>query len=764
MARSTGVWGIDIGNCALKALRCTLGSDGNTLVADKYDYIEYPKILSQPEADPEELIEDALRQFLSRNELTGDKVAISVSGQAGLSRFFKPPPVDAQTLPDIVKYEVKQQIPFPIEDVIWDWQQLGGTIVDGRMVDAEVGLFAMKRDSVFRALRPFDEAEIEVDYVQMSPLAIFNVVNFDLLDDIPEPDELDPENAPPSTVVMAMGTDTTDLIVTNGLKLWLRNIPIGGNHFTRQLSRELKLTQTKAEHLKRNARQSENPKAVFKAMRPIFNDLVNEVQRSLTFFQSMDKAAEISEVVLLGNAGKLPGLRQFLNKQLEMDINKPSEFHRLEGEDVLKQSSFNDNLLSFATVYGLCIQGLKKGRVDTNLLPKEIEVTRVIRAKKPWVLTAVGAVMLGLALGWFFKGAAWWNVHENYVDATGESWTDAIANVKQVSSKSRSFIDSDARLTETLDKFNQIAKELSESAEGQSSWLEIYSAIYQALPKNESLFKEMEGSAVAIDPNKYPFKDRPELYTDHIESVYFQNLGEWSNNIKPLHEAMTAITSEDFQKAQDERETGFDDGTADLETEAVTTDEAGELFEGQPGWVIEIRGHHFHNSDEQVRNFNAGADYLRNTFIHNLLTRADVKIPTEGTDDPYFAYSDIGILMPTITRTTNLQPVTIVFDPVGDMASGKDSRNFDDMMMNERNRAMLPKRALGLDTDDDAEPKLGEPAVFEATVYSFVVQMAWIPRSPEERIAARAQRIAEEMAAMEEAQATAEAQATGEPE
>ena len=86
-----------------------------------------------------------------------------------------------------------------------------------------------------------------------------------------------------------MGTDTTDLIVTNGIKLWLRNIPIGGNHFTRQLSRELKLTQAKAEHLKRNARQAEDPKTVFKAMRPVFTDLVNEVQRSLTFFQSMDK-------------------------------------------------------------------------------------------------------------------------------------------------------------------------------------------------------------------------------------------------------------------------------------------------------------------------------------------------------------------------------------------------------------------------------------------------------------------------------------------
>ncbi|MEM7785781.1 MAG: pilus assembly protein PilM, partial [Planctomycetota bacterium] len=312
MAKANAVWGIDIGQCALKALRCTISDDGESIVADKYDFIEYPKILSLPDAEPEEMIKQALTQFLSRNTVLGDQVAISVSGQAGLSRFFKPPPVDTKTLPDIVKYEVRQQIPFPIEDVIWDWQQLGGTIVDGRAVDAEVGLFAMKRDAVYRALEPFDTAEVDVDYVQLSPLSIFNVVCHDRFDELPDPEEFDPENPPESVVVMSMGTDTTDLIVTNGIKLWLRNIPIGGNHFTKQLAREMKLTQAKAEHLKRNARASENPKAIFKAMRPVFGDLVNEVQRSLTYFQSNEKSAELSEIVLLGNAAKLPGLRQFL--------------------------------------------------------------------------------------------------------------------------------------------------------------------------------------------------------------------------------------------------------------------------------------------------------------------------------------------------------------------------------------------------------------------------------------------------------------------
>jgi len=83
MASSSGVWGIEIGQTALKALHCVL-KEGQ-VVADAFDYIEYPKILSQPEADPEAMIADALTQLIDRNEGINDKVCISVPGQSGLS-------------------------------------------------------------------------------------------------------------------------------------------------------------------------------------------------------------------------------------------------------------------------------------------------------------------------------------------------------------------------------------------------------------------------------------------------------------------------------------------------------------------------------------------------------------------------------------------------------------------------------------------------------------------------------------------------------
>src|SRR5687767_11639096 len=206
MEKQTAVWGIDIGRCALKALRCRL--DGDAVVADGFDYIEYPKLLTQPDADAPQLVKEALEQFLSRNNVKGDKVAISVSGESGLARYFKPPPVDVKKIADIVKYEAKQQIPFALEDVIWDYQRMaGGQEVEGFALDTEIGLFAMKREQVQKALSPFDKAEIEVDYIQLAPIAIYNYVGYDVTKDLPEGEEYNAEAPPPSIIVLSIGTD-----------------------------------------------------------------------------------------------------------------------------------------------------------------------------------------------------------------------------------------------------------------------------------------------------------------------------------------------------------------------------------------------------------------------------------------------------------------------------------------------------------------------------------------------------------------------------
>src|SRR4051812_23747385 len=189
MAKTQPVWALDIGQAAMKALKLVPGDSGDQVTAEAFDYVEYPKILSQPDADPEQLVREALETFLERNELKGSKVAIAVPGQAGLVKFIKLPPVEKKRIPDIVKFEARQQIPFALEEVVWAYQQIGADEEeeDEDFTMAEVGLFAMKRDQINRAILPFRVAGIEVDIVQMGPIALYNFITFDQIKAPPPP-------------------------------------------------------------------------------------------------------------------------------------------------------------------------------------------------------------------------------------------------------------------------------------------------------------------------------------------------------------------------------------------------------------------------------------------------------------------------------------------------------------------------------------------------------------------------------------------------
>src|SRR5229473_1779512 len=352
MAEQPGVWGIDVGQCALKAIRL-VDVDGQA-TATAFDYVEHPKILSQPDADPDQLVREALAKFLSRNNLRGDLVAISVPGQSGLARFVKLPPVEEKKIGDIVRFEAKQQIPFNLEEVVWDYQKIGsGAVTDGFAMETEIGLFAMKRDMVNRYLQHFKDVNVEVHYIQMAPLALCNFLAHDLLgkgamSEAASDDEEKSSGDKSCVVALDIGADNSNLVITDGEKIiWQRPIPLGGNHFTRALTKEMKLTFAKAEHLKRNAAKSADLKKILASLKPVLNEFVGEVQRSLGYFTNTHRDAHIHYMVGLGNAFRLPGLQRFLGEKLQLDVRKLTSFERLAGDEVINAPAYTENVLSF---------------------------------------------------------------------------------------------------------------------------------------------------------------------------------------------------------------------------------------------------------------------------------------------------------------------------------------------------------------------------------------------------------------------------------
>jgi type IV pilus assembly protein PilM len=773
MAKSGAVWGIDIGNCAVKALRCRRHEkDDNRIVVEAFDFIEYPKILTQPEADREELIREALQTFVSRNDLKGDRVAIAVPGQSGLSRFVKLPPVEAKKIPDMVRYEARQQIPFALEDVVWDYQALaGGNQEEGYALETEVGLFAMKRDQVHRAIRPLTEAGIEVDFIQLAPLAIYNFACFDRMNNMEGAEPFNPAKPPKSIMVLSFGTETTDLVVTNGYRVWQRNIPIGGSHFTRALTKELRLTFTKAEHVKRNAAKAEDKKAIFQAMRPVFSDLVSEIQRSMGFFMNNNKNAEISQIIGLGNPMKLPGLQRYLAQNLDQEVIVEKEFTGLIGGSVTAAPQFQANHLSFGEAYGLCVQGLGLAQLKTNLLPEEIVTERLVKGKKPWTVAAAAVMLLALMASYFGYYSSW--ASANVKDPTMAA---ALQNAETEVNKASTHATENEALKTRYDEIAQIRKNLRSNDDGRLLWLELLQAIDTALPKDPRPLAERQITVEDI-------RNRTELHIKSIDCEYFPDVSVWYTSMKSALDEAAAIEKGETPKkpagdaaapaaagddadagpvdqppaAEEAAEPGTDETTTDeaaddepvddgvtISTADLNPDElegnaenAADFAEGEgseaagptgAGWIIEITGYHFHNSDpkntDDPLRENEGPRFIRNTLVKTL-QEGSVRLPSSTGEIVDVPMKDLGIAYPVIAPPLGLIK-DVRFDPnaaTPDEAQQKWSQYISD--------AQSGPGALG-GARPGAKP-VEKPEQLELRYYEFRVQFIWQPRPREIR-------------------------------
>ena len=380
MAAPRSVWAIDIGKRALKALKLRVVE--GQLQVDAFDIIEHPRIITQGDPESQQIIHSALLQFVARNNVAGSAVALAVPGQNSFTRFVPLPPVERKKIPDIVRFEAEQQIPFAIDDVVWQWQ----TFEAPDSPDVEVGIFAMKRTDIDEAVSHLSDVGLKVDIVQMAPLSLYNFMRFD--------EQLAPDGA---TLLADVGTDKTDIVINDGSRIWTRTIQIGGNNFTESLVKTFKLSFAKAEKLKRTAATSKYARQIFQAMRPVFAELVQEIQRSVGYYTSLHRETRFKKLIGLGNGFRLPGLQKFLEQNLNMPVVRIDTYNRLRPSEAVNAPAFTENVLSFAVAYGLALQGLELTDVNTNLLPGAIAHQRLWTKKRPWFAAAAACILISLA-------------------------------------------------------------------------------------------------------------------------------------------------------------------------------------------------------------------------------------------------------------------------------------------------------------------------------------------------------------------------------
>ena len=381
MASRRTAWGIEIGAYAIKAIR--LERNGDDVSVSDFAVIPHRRVLSTPDIDQDEIIRLGLGQFISQKTLEGEHLVMSVPGHAAFARFAKLPPVEPKKVPDIVKFEAVQQIPFPIDEVEWDYQ----TFTSDDSPEVEVGIFAITRDRVEHRLNLYAELGLTPESLTLSPVSVYNALSYD--------QGLSRGQGP--VILLDIGTLATDVIIADHGRCWIRTFPLGGAHFTEAIASTFKLGYAKAEKLKQEASTSKYAKQIMQAMRPVFSDLLQDLQRSIGYYQSLHRQGPLRTMVGIGSTFKIPGLRKFIGQQLQINVARLDEYKRI-GVRGREAASFAENAVNMATAYGLALQGVGLAQIDVNLVPVKILRDQMWHAKTKWFAAAAAIMVVGAGM------------------------------------------------------------------------------------------------------------------------------------------------------------------------------------------------------------------------------------------------------------------------------------------------------------------------------------------------------------------------------
>src|SRR3989449_5389938 len=162
MLNSKSFLAVDFGAVNLKVAEFEINDEGGLLLR-QYGLKSLGQEGTQ-EATREAAMVHALHQLFSEQSFGSKTVNICAPGFHTFSKFVKLPPVDTSKVTQIIQYEAQQNVPFPLEEVVWDYQILGAA-PSGEL---EVFLVAIKSDIVEGLFRAAGAAGLRMQLVDVS--------------------------------------------------------------------------------------------------------------------------------------------------------------------------------------------------------------------------------------------------------------------------------------------------------------------------------------------------------------------------------------------------------------------------------------------------------------------------------------------------------------------------------------------------------------------------------------------------------------------
>lgn len=370
------------------------------------------------------ILAPALLEIVREKGIRPGKVAVAISGQMVFPRFAEIPMTGgAERFEQMVRYEIEQNIPFPIDEMVCDRQILGDTEAG----DKSVLIVATKIDQLEEITSAIMSAGFIPEIVDATPLALTNTLRF-----------WRPEEE--CAIILDIGAKTSSLVIAEGDRIYTRSIPVAGNVITREIATALGCSADEAEQVKCEhgyvsmggvtEDADETIDCVSKVCRAVLTRLNAEIVRSINFYRSQQGGGAPTRIYLTGGTALLPQIDTFFADALGIEVVFLNPFDQIEiGSKVDSEAMGTDGAFIASTV-GLALHQCEQARFAINLLPPSLISERMARARIPILIAAGVLLIVGLVAIMLSFGS-----ETEVINARREAITGKVASLQEYERK-----------------------------------------------------------------------------------------------------------------------------------------------------------------------------------------------------------------------------------------------------------------------------------------------------------------------------------------
>ncbi|MEX1113164.1 MAG: type IV pilus assembly protein PilM [Patescibacteria group bacterium] len=349
-------FGLDISGTSVKVVELKHGPSKPTLVAYGGMVLPVGSMQSDSEVDLQN-VSNAIRQVVKKAKIQADQCVAALPGSGVFTSIIRLPEMPKSELADSIRWQAKQYVPSPLDEVILDWHVVGETSTPAARPRAgdtegqaksnkevEVMLIAAPIALVKKYVKIITGAGLKPQALEIEPLSLARSV-------------VGVREEP--VVVLDMGQAGSEIsIVQNGIIRLNRNTTAGGGALTRAISQSLGVDANRAEQFKRDfgLRADKLEGQIPKAVKPVLDTLVGEIRRSLDYYREQPHSQlDIREMVVVGGTARMPELLALLSGTFGLETKIGDPWANVNYASGLKQQ-LSELAPSFAVTVGLAMR------------------------------------------------------------------------------------------------------------------------------------------------------------------------------------------------------------------------------------------------------------------------------------------------------------------------------------------------------------------------------------------------------------------------